>query len=176
MNRFWPAWAIVVLAAGCAAPPHDTVPARWDPTDAPPSAPGAIEASPRASLAPIRSVVATAESYLGVPYRYGGLDRDGLDCSGLVVSVYRKHDIQLPRTSAQQFRVGQPVQPTALQAGDLVFFGNGRGHVSHVGIYAGKGRFIHASTSRRAVRYDSLSRGYFRDRFVGARRIVTAAR
>jgi cell wall-associated NlpC family hydrolase len=167
MKLLWQALTLAVLTAGCAAPPRDTVPSRLDPTAAPRAR---TEATPQVA---VPALVATAETYLGVPYRYGGVSRDGLDCSGLVMSVYRKHDIQLPRTSAQQFRVGRPVAPSALRAGDLVFFANGRGRVNHVGIYAGQGRFIHASTSRHAVRYDSLREGYFRDRFAGARRVVT---
>lgn len=169
--RFWPILTLAILTAGCASPPRDTVPARWDPTGAPPRSRPVAKPSPD----PMPSVVATAETYLGVPYRYGGLDRDGLDCSGLVFSVFRKHGIRLPRTSAQQSRTGDPVSADALRAGDLVFFGNRQGRVNHVGIYAGKGRFIHASTSRRSVRYDSLTKGYFRDRYMGARRVTTTA-
>jgi cell wall-associated NlpC family hydrolase len=119
-------------------------------------------------------IVATARRFLGSPYRYGkASQQDGFDCSGLTMTVYRLNGLELPRTSADQFYSGQPVGKHELQAGDLVFFATGKSQrVSHVGIYSGQGQFIHAATREKSVRTSSLSNGYFKTRYKGARRYV----
>jgi cell wall-associated NlpC family hydrolase len=99
-----------------------------------------------------------------------------MDCSGLVLRVFKRVGHDLPRTSASQFQVGQSVAASELMPGDLVFFTNGNGRVNHVGIYAGRRHFIHASTAKRTVRYDSLNSRYFRAHYAGARRITAPAR
>jgi cell wall-associated NlpC family hydrolase len=114
-------------------------------------------------------------SYLGVPYKWGGTTRDGMDCSALTRAVYREvYGVELPRTSRQMFGLGKSVPPAGkLRAGDLVFFRidtSGPG-VSHVGIYVGDGQFAHASSSRGGV-IDPLSNPYFDKRYVGARRVL----
>ncbi|HET58257.1 MAG TPA: hydrolase [Deltaproteobacteria bacterium] len=116
-------------------------------------------------------LVQTARSFLGVPYKWGGNSpKDGFDCSGLAMSVYRLNGFSLPRTSRAQFMAGNPVNPKALSEGDLVFFDtSGKGQVSHVGIYAGGGRFIHAPRAGRQVSVDSLDNAYYRRRFLGGR-------
>ncbi len=116
-------------------------------------------------------LVDTARGYIGVPYRWGGSsEEEGFDCSGLTMSVYRLNGFNLPRNSREQFRTGRPVDSRALSEGDLVFFDTrGRGYVSHVGIYAGNGRFIHAPRTGRAVSVESLNDAYYRSRFMGAR-------
>ncbi len=120
-----------------------------------------------------RDVVRRAEAFLGTPYRFGGASERGMDCSGLVVRVYEAFGIALPRRSRDQARFGAPVPRDGLRPGDLVFFRAGGGRaVDHVGIYAGGGQFIHASTRSRRVRYDRLDNRYFRNRFVTARRIL----
>ena len=116
------------------------------------------------------SVVQTARAQLGVGYRYGGEDRRGFDCSGLVQHVFRRHGLDLPRNSRQQYRLGRPVPPDQMQPGDLVFFAGSDGRVNHVGIWSGRGHFIHASRSRGVVEDDAKS-PWFRRRFVGARRL-----
>jgi cell wall-associated NlpC family hydrolase len=116
-------------------------------------------------------IVRRAAGYLGVPYRNGGTTSRGLDCSGLTYTVYSSIGVRLPRTSDAQARVGDPVPRTDLEPGDLVFFGSGSS-VSHVGIYAGDGAFIHASTRARSVRFDRLDNKYFRKRYVTARRVL----
>ena len=120
------------------------------------------------------SVLMRALSLVGTPYRYGGNTPDsGFDCSGLVNYVYRDVlDIRLPRTSSSLAQVQGPrIDPTRLATGDLVFFGS-RGNVTHVGIYVGEGRFVHAPSSGGTVRLDHLDGNYWRDRYTGAKRIL----
>jgi len=118
-------------------------------------------------------VVEEAQKYVGAPYRSGGKTRAGVDCSGLVVGVYEKFGIAMPRAAEEQARSGQEVARSELQPGDLVFFRtDGTGAVSHVGIYAGNGQFIHASNRSRRVQFDRLDNRYFRRRYETARRIL----
>ena len=114
------------------------------------------------------------DSYLGVPYKWGGTTRQGMDCSALVRAVYREaYGIELPRTSKQMYRLGRPIERRHdLQAGDLVFFrisSSGPG-VSHVGVYMGKGRFAHASSTKGGI-VVAFDQPYFKNRYAGARRI-----
>jgi cell wall-associated NlpC family hydrolase len=115
------------------------------------------------------------DSYMGVPYKWGGTTRSGMDCSALTRAVYREaFGLELPRTSRQMYQLGQAVEPASrLRPGDLVFFRidtSGPG-VSHVGIYVGDGRFAHASASRGGV-IDELDSAYFGQRYAGARRVL----
>jgi cell wall-associated NlpC family hydrolase len=121
----------------------------------------------------VSDIVEHAQSFVGTPYRRGGASRRGMDCSGLVMRVYQNFAIDLPRRSIDQSRVGRTVSRTAVRPGDLVFFKtSNRNPVTHVGIYIGDRRFIHASTSARRVRIDSLDSDYFRRRFVVAKRVL----
>src|SRR5712672_2134413 len=120
---------------------------------------------------PGKRAVKVAEEFIGTPYRSGGTTTDGVDCSGLAFAVYRRVGIKLPRTSDQQARSGNHIDRDELRAGDLVFFGSGS-NVTHVGIYADDGEFIHASTRARSVRFDRLDNKYFRNRYIGARRVL----
>ncbi|MBV6459014.1 MAG: hypothetical protein HONBIEJF_02153 [Fimbriimonadaceae bacterium] len=114
-----------------------------------------------------------AYSLRGTRYRYGGTSRNGFDCSGFAGYVYKSQGVKLPRTSREQSKVGQKVSKGSLQKGDLVFFKTrGGSRVSHVGIYAGNGKFIHASSGSGRVRVNSLSDGYYSRRFAGARRVT----
>ena len=111
-------------------------------------------------------ILASAERLIGTPYRLGGESPEGVDCSGLVQFTYSRAGIRVPRTAAQQFESGRP-QPKVLP-GDLLFFRtDGTGAVSHVGIYAGKGQMIHASSSGGQVRKVSLNQRYWRQHLVG---------
>ncbi|MGC9004616.1 MAG: LysM peptidoglycan-binding domain-containing protein [bacterium] len=117
-------------------------------------------------------VVTTALNYRGVRYSYGGFSSRGFDCSGFVKYVYQRHGLNLPHNAAAQYRYGKPVNKSELRPGDLVFFRTGRGRgINHVGIYIGDGKFIHASSARGRVRIDSLNEGYYKARYVGARRL-----
>ena len=122
-------------------------------------------------------VLPTAERYLGVPYRWGGTSpRTGFDCSGFVQYVFAKHGTRLPRTSREMASAGRHIRPrwSALEPGDLVLFAEPGERISHVAIYAGRRRIIHASSSGRRVRYDALDtkRGrWFTRRIVAARRV-----
>ncbi|WP_425147005.1 LysM peptidoglycan-binding domain-containing protein [Deinococcus sp.] len=114
-----------------------------------------------------------ALSLVGVPYRYGGSSRSGTDCSGLVLQVFGPLGLKLPRQSALQAQVGVPVEQSALQAGDLVFFDTqGRGEVTHVGIYLGDGAFVNANSYAGRVEVNQLSDKYFAQRYLWARRIL----
>lgn len=116
-------------------------------------------------------IVATARKYIGVPYRYGGASPKGFDCSGYVMFVYDQHGKKLPRTADKQFEFGKKVKPHDLKPGDLVFFTTTEKGASHVGIYVGNGRFIHAS-SKRGVTISGLADYYYKPRYLGARRIL----
>ena len=122
-------------------------------------------------------VLFEAESYLGVPYRYGGTTRNGIDCSAFVQSVFQLFDHELPRVSAAQAKEGHVVSNDELRAGDLLFFATGgRGRVSHVGIVhnvsdEGEIEFIHASTSQ-GVTVTPLSMPYWSKRYLYAKRII----
>jgi cell wall-associated NlpC family hydrolase len=107
----------------------------------------------------------------GVPYRDGGSDPSGFDCSGFVEYVFAQHGVWMPRTVAAQYRAGHPVDRGALQPGDLVFFSTVAAGASHVGIVVAQGEFVHAPSTSGVVRVEALGSGYWSSRFVGARRV-----
>lgn len=119
------------------------------------------------------SPVVRAVTALGVPYRFGGTTTAGFDCGGFVRYAFAASGIRLPRTAALQFTAGRPVDRDELRPGDLVFFRNTyRRGISHVGLYLGNSRFVHAASSRRQVVIDSLDSAYFASRYAGARRYL----
>lgn len=128
-------------------------------------------AAPNASIAD--KVISSAESKLGSTYVYGDTGKEGYDCSGLVYSIYNDElGISIPRSSASQSTFGKQVSKYDLQEGDLVFFNTTGNGVSHVGIYVGNGKFIHASSGQGKVMTSSLSEDYYQDRYVNATRII----
>lgn len=123
---------------------------------------------------PLKSLLAEAHSWLGVPYLLGGNDRDGVDCSGFVTQVYLNAlSIKLPRTSATQSEFCTGIERAGLEPGDLVFFdttGEREGNVSHVGLYIGDGNMIHASVTR-GVTVSSIDGVYFGERLLSGGRV-----
>jgi cell wall-associated NlpC family hydrolase len=128
---------------------------------------GGTAAAPRAEAAFV------ALGLLGRPYAFGGASPDtGFDCSGLVAYVYREaFRWSMPRTTYEQSRVGVAVESEALGPGDLVFFNTLRRDFSHVGIYLGDARFIHAPSSGGVVRVEDMRLAYWSSRYNGARRL-----
>jgi cell wall-associated NlpC family hydrolase len=112
-----------------------------------------------------------ALGYRGVPYRNGGSDPAGFDCSGFVQYVFRQVGTILPREVREQFRVGRDIDRDEVEAGDLVFFETVSRGASHVGLAIGDGQFVHAPSSRGVVRVESLASSYWAPRYVGARRL-----
>ncbi len=124
----------------------------------------------------IEKAIATARSYAGTPYRYGGTSKRGMDCSGLLCVSYQSAGLQLPRTSEDQSKLGQQVRIGELRPGDLVFFSKkkGRKKITHVGMVtevnsASDIQFIHTSTKLGVVENNLFSK-YYRGIFVKARR------
>lgn len=115
-----------------------------------------------------QSIVTHAMRMQGKPYRYGGADQRGFDCSGLVQYSYRQAGIDVPRTTYQQFRNSIPLYDYQLKPGDLVFFRINNSIVSHVGIYIGNKQFIHAPGNGKNVRLETLNDSYWEKHFVGA--------
>lgn len=117
-----------------------------------------------------RMLIKVAMGFLGAPYRFGGNSVTGLDCSAFVKKTYQFFGIDLPRTALQQSLVGLHVKRSKLAAGDLIFF-NKKRRLSHVGIYIGDDKFVHASSYKRRVRVDDLNMPYFDKHFVRAVRL-----
>lgn len=115
------------------------------------------------------SVVATAKSYIGSSYVYGGSSPSGFDCSGFTSYVYKQFGITLNRTAAGQYSNGTAVSRSELREGDLVMFG--KSGINHVGVYIGGGRMVHAANPSRGVTTDTINSGYYNNNYVGARRI-----
>ena len=121
------------------------------------------------STAEIKSIIKDAQNLKGVPYKFGGMDKKGMDCSGLLYTVYLKNNVTIPRVSIDQAEFGNEISIKDAQIGDWVFFATGKvGLVSHVGLIVKDQPeivFIHASTNK-GVREDRLSQKYYNDRLV----------
>lgn len=157
MRRVLIAAAVAVLLSACASGP----PARQ------PDAPERLPSGGQSPVIGLRAADA-ARSFLGVPYRYGGQDPSGFDCSGLVWYVYRQLGITLPRRALDQRRSVAPVAREDLMPGDLIFFSS---PADHVGIYVGSGDFVHAPSTGKDVRVASLNAPYFMLAYAGAGRV-----
>ncbi len=139
--------------------------------------PGGANAAPAAPSAPSSSgiggkAVAEARKYLGVPYVWGGSTPKGFDCSGLMQYVFRSLGVSIPRVAADQFRAGREVSRHDLQPGDAVFFSNtgSRSGITHVGMYIGDGKFLHAPKTGDVVKISNLDESYYQSHYAGARR------
>ncbi len=110
--------------------------------------------------------------YKGVPYRFGGSGRTGMDCSGFTRAVFCSIGLDLPRSAREQFQAGVPVKKSELRPGDLVFFSTYAKYPSHVGIYVGEGRFMHMSTGKGALEITGLDDEGYAMSYLGARRVL----
>lgn len=118
-------------------------------------------------------ILAEAQKYLGTPYVSGGASPSGFDCSGFVYYVLKQMGYSVSRTPAGQFSIGTSVSKENLKPGDIVYFANTYiSGISHVGIYAGNGQFIHSPNSRSTVSYSDLTSGYWANHYYGARRVA----
>jgi cell wall-associated NlpC family hydrolase len=171
--RRWSALATVLLLAACSSAPHRREatfkPSHSSLADLPAMAPSV------ASEGAANDVLFRAIALVGTPYRWGGnTPTGGFDCSGLIDYIYRTATgMALPRTSRDMASMnGRKVQRmTQLASGDLVFFAI-HGGISHVGVYVGKGRFVHAPNSGGTVRLDDIDGPYWRDHFAYGKRVL----
>lgn len=127
----------------------------------------------RNSVTNVSKVIEYAHNAIGKPYAYAQAGNKGYDCSGLTYAAYQQISIKLPRSSSEQAGVGTTVKKEDLIAGDLIFFDTtGKKRISHVGIYIGDGKMIHASTGQKKVVIEEVNSSYYKNRFVTARRII----
>lgn len=117
-------------------------------------------------------VLTKAKEFLGTPYGFGSKESVQTDCSGFTQQVYKQFGVSLPRSAAEQARLGTQVDSTDLQVGDLLFYQTYKSEPSHVAIYAGEGQIIHASYKSRRVQYDTIEKGYYKQRFMYAKRLA----
>jgi cell wall-associated NlpC family hydrolase len=162
-------------AADPSAPPvASNPPSTASPVIPPPSAPGRsnpVMPGIGTGTANGYALSGTALSLRGAPYKDGGIDPSGFDCSGFVRYVYEQHGVEMPRQVREQFRIGKNVDRDRLEPGDLVFFSTVAPGASHVGIVIGGDQFIHAPSERGVVRVESLAQEYWASRFIGAKRV-----
>jgi len=156
-------------------PPDTAEPAESDPlatADMPATAPpSVVPPSLTAHRYDGRAVAEYALAFRGIPYRFGGSDPSGFDCSGLVQYVFAQYGIFVPRVVEQQWEVGRKIKPRQIQPGDLLFF-NIHGHdATHVAIAIGQNRFVHAPNSTGVVRIEDLTSDYWSSHYKGARRV-----
>ena len=134
-------------------------------------APAIPAPTPRAAVPEDRSVIAMALSFRGTPYRNGGSDPSGFDCSRFIQYVFAQMGLALPREVHEQYKVGKKLDEDDLKPGDLVFFHTVSKGASHVGLMVGDDQFVHAPSSKGVVRVEHLSSSYWAPRFVGGRRV-----
>jgi len=175
--------ALALVAAGCASTGATPQPfprpaggsvAIHRPTSTTPAAPAPESAigtfgSPPATTG--YAIAGTALGLRGAPYRNGGNDPSGFDCSGFIWYVFAQHGIRVPRTVGEQFHTGTSVTSDALEPGDLLFFSTDSPGASHVGMAIGGVEFVHAPSSRGIVRVERLTASYWASRYIGARRL-----
>lgn len=174
MSRLATILPLALLATACATTGATPRPF---PVPGPPPAPVAESpaAAPDTSRDPY-AISGTALSLRGAPYRDGGSDPSGFDCSGLVWYVFDHHGVHVPRTVTEQFQAGHPVDQSDLRPGDLLFFdtsdaGARRSRATHVAISIGGDEFVHAPSAMGQVRVERLGSSYWGPRFLEARRV-----
>jgi cell wall-associated NlpC family hydrolase len=116
-------------------------------------------------------VLSKAKAFIGTPYGFGSKEQVQTDCSGFTQQVYKDFGINLPRSAAEQAQLGTDVDIKDLQVGDLMFYQTYKSEPSHVAIYAGDGQIIHASYRNKRVQYDAIDKGYYKQRFMYAKRL-----
>jgi cell wall-associated NlpC family hydrolase len=161
-----------VLAVGCAssgAVPKPFPGATTAGVPTPEASPGIAEPSPALEAGPL--ALSTALELRGVPYRNGGSDPSGFDCSGLVQWVFAQNGRALPREVREQYRFGREVDTDDVRPGDLLFFDTSSHGASHVGIALDHETFVHAPSSNGVVRVERYTSAYWSRRYVGARRV-----
>jgi cell wall-associated NlpC family hydrolase len=174
-------WALALAACSAACASTGAIPKPFpmpggSPAPATP-APGPAAPSAPAGPRPARSsfdgyaLTGTALSLRGTPYRDGGADASGFDCSGFTQYVFGQHGVGLPREVREQYRVGKPVAREDLSPGDIIFFTTVAPGPTHVAIAIGSDEFVHAPSSTGVVRVERLSSSYWSPRFLGARRL-----
>lgn len=143
-----------------------------------PSAPPPFPSTPESLRTPISEydVAGTALDLRGAPYKNGGTDPRGFDCSGFTQYVFAKYGVSLPREVKDQFKTGTPVDRQALEPGDLIFFTTTEPGASHVGIAVGGDEFVHAPSTSGVVRVERFSSSYWAPRFIGGRRVLSENR
>ena len=151
------------LAAGCAS--SGAVPSPFPRPGSPEPLAGGVSSADSGAL------VGTALSLRGAPYRNGGSDPSGFDCSGFVAYVFAQQGLFLPRTVSEQFDQGRRVHPSTLAAGDLIFFSTVAPGPSHVGIAISQDEFVHSPSSSGVVRVEALRASYWASRLIGVRRV-----
>src|SRR5262249_28807721 len=150
-----------------ATPASPATPAPFPSGSASPAA-----ASPTTTAIDTYALTGTALMLRGTPYRDGGSDPSGFDCSGFTQYVFAQHGLALPREVKDQWEAGKPVKSEEIVAGDLLFFSTVAPGASHVGIALGGDEFVHAPSSTGVVRVEHASASYWAPRFIGARRIA----
>ena len=163
---------VALFAGGCASSGAVPKPVPGASTPAgQPSDPPAVIAGASPVSEPGARALATALEQRGIPYRNGGSDPGGFDCSGLVQWVFAQNGRALPREVREQYLVGQEVEADEVRAGDLLFFDTSSGGASHVGIALDRESFVHAPSSNGVVRVERYTSSYWSRRYLGARRV-----
>ena len=160
------------MPGASSAPPS---PPPTDPASATPPAPGSAPSVPARASRPAfdgYALTSTALALRGTPYRDGGSDPSGFDCSGFTQYVFGQYGVALPRAVRDQFRLGKAVKPEELAAGDVIFFTTIGPGPTHVAIAIGGDQFVHAPSTTGVVRVERLGSSYWAPRYLGARRIT----